>query len=771
MRRILMMALAPVIAGGCAGADVDGWEGEGESIASSEHAATTAAPRLLRYVQTIDGVSEVRYLAEQPQDGGGKAYLRLAGCREESEVREMFGLRRSAIAEWTGGVDAEWPEIACPDRIATDAGVYAEPRTLGTSLLEYRITGEPPAAGPGRYLVIPNRCAGLMTHLDIPARARRAPAVPLGTPTWTPPAGAAPIRLSCANERPPSTYDGWEVHTAFVPSLGFRTMLLVKKGNTSLFVDSLDGLAYNDAGDGERARQLAGLRALLAVPSASASLDDVVEDEQIEEGHPFFDVCLDRCGDPAWVPAHTVVRDGYVECESGAIDPDTGACAAGARPLEATDRLELDGTTSRRAPLGDVVLDLQICPSSETWERHLGLARRDDGGTWMQRLTAAYNAGKSAAEAPAATSVALPCLVPTRTCTATLRDGTDLSTTTIASLTRSCRAGDEALEIRLGKGAKLTRQAFTIDAAALPAGMRAVRLVGDAARTTVTVSPPICGFGATTACADPQPAIVVQGDLTLDLEHLRLVSSAASTTSAAGAPPAPLARIAVQAAGSSARGLVLRARDVQVVGDTTPAFYKGIVFSGGALALHDSSVRAYTDAVSVDRARVSAVSWPAAGAYALESLAQPGIPSASLVDLRGRWLGGSAANFRALALNADVQAFVVGMRIAGPTAVSWSDDRAVWPEDGLLAVDGDFTSAAGYFDRESVMLSVSGRGRLSFVAPRVTRFGHVLRCPATLSGGTAKITLDRPEFQDITYALRQGACTFESASQWEPTGE
>ncbi|WP_437672668.1 hypothetical protein [Sorangium sp. So ce131] len=769
MRRILMLALVPVIAGGCAG--VDGWEGAGEEAESSERAAVTAAPRLLQYRQISDGVSETRYLAELPQDSGEKVLLRLAGCREEGVVREMFGLRQSAIAEWTGAVDEAWPEIACPDRIATDAGVYAEPRTLGTSLLEYRITGETPAAGPGRYFVIQNRCAGLMTHLDIPGRARRAPAVPLGTPTWTPPAGATPIRLSCANERPQTTYEGWEVHTAFVPSLEFRTMLIVKKGNTSFFVESLDGQPYNDVvDDAERARKLDGLRALLGVPSTSASLDDVVEDELIEEGHPFFDVCLDRCADPDWVPSHKVVREGYLECESGALDPETGGCVEGAR-REVTDRLELDGTTSRRAPLGDVVLDLEVCSASETWERRLGLARRADAGeTWMQRLTAAYNAGKSAAEAAPPASVALPCIAPTRTCTATLRDLSDLSSTTLASLTRSCRAGDEALEIRLGKRATLTRQAFTIDAAALPAGMRAVRLVGDAERTTVTVSPPVCGFGTTTACTDPQPAIVVQGDLTLDVEHLRLVSRAA-TTGAAGAPPAPLARIAVQATGSSARGLVLRARDVHVVGDDTPAFYKGIVFSGGSLALYNSSVRAYTDAVSVDRGRVATVSWPVAGAYAIESLAQPGIPSASLVDLRGRWLGGSAANFRALALNADVQAFVVGMRVAGPTAVSWSDDRAVWPEDGLLAVDGDFTSAAGYFARESVMLSVSGRGQLSFVAPRVTDFAHVLRCPTTLSGGTARITFDRPEFQDITYALRQGACTFESASQWEPTGE
>ncbi|WP_437725915.1 hypothetical protein [Sorangium sp. So ce861] len=734
---------------------------------TSEHALLAGRPTLFRYRAIGGAGSEMRYAAELPQEDGMTILLRLEGCLEERVVRELFGVRRSAIAERTDVVfDATTPMIACPDRIAADANVYAEPRTQGLSRLEYRLDGEPPEAGPGRYFVIPNRCGGLMNHLGIAERARRAPAPPLGSPGWTPEPGATPIELSCANERATEPYDGWEVHSAWLPSVEFRWMVLVKKGDTSFFVESLDGRPYNDLTDAERESGLAGLRRLLAVPTSSESTDVVPEDEEIRPDMPFFDVCLSRCGAADWVPAHKVLRDGYLECESGSLDPSTGGCVDGER-RGYTDRLELNGTTSRRAPLGGVVLDLPLCTAGETWERHLGLTGHDGGGTWLTRLIAAYNAGKSEGAAPP--SVSLPCLVPDRTCSVTLREGADLSTTTVATLTRNCAVDAEALEVRVGKGATLSRQPFTLDAAVLPATMRRVRMVGVPEGSIISVAQPTCGFGTGAPCTEAQPAISVQGDLTVDLEHLRLVSR--PPTGGTAGPPKPLARVGVQAAGSAARGLVLRVRDVVIGGDTAPVFYKGIVFSGGTLALHSSSVRAFTDGVSVDRARVSIVSWPVAGAHTIESLAQPGLTADDLVDLRGAWIGGSVANFRALTLSADVQAFVVGMRVSGPMAVAWSDDRAAWPEDGLLAVDSTFTSAPGYFDRESVMLSVTGRSQLNFVNTRVANFGHVLRCPSRLSGGTARIIFDRPEFDEITYGLRQGACTFESATLWDPTGE
>ncbi|XYH95007.1 hypothetical protein ACMHYB_45455 [Sorangium sp. So ce1128] len=759
MRRRWLWALVPLLASACGDA--------GEPERTSGHALTAAKPTLFRYRAIGETGSEMRYAAELPQDDGTTILLRLEGCLEERVVRELFGVRRSAIPERTDVVfGATTPMIACPDRIAADANVYAEPRTQGLSRLEYRLDGEPAATGPGRYFVIPNRCGGLMKHLAIAERARRAPAPPLGSPGWTPEPGATPIQLSCANERATEPYDGWEVHSAWLPSVEFRWMVLVKKGDTSFFVESLDGRPYNDLTDEERARDLAGLRRLLGVPSSRESTIVVPEDEEIRPDMPFFDVCLSRCGAADWVPAHKVLRDGYLECESGSLDPSTGGCLDAER-RGYTDRLELNGTTSRRAPLGGVVLDLPLCTAGETWERHFGLSGHDGGGTWLTRLIAAYNAGKSEGTAPR--SVSLPCLVADRTCSVTLREGADLSTTTVASLTRSCAVDAEALEVRVGKRATLSRAPFTLDAAALPARMRRVRMVGDPEGSIVSVAQPTCGFGANTACTEAQPAVLVQGDLTVDLEHLRLVSRA-PTGSTAG-PPAPLARVGVQAAGSPARGLVLRVRDVVIGGDTAPVFYKGIVFSGGTLALHSSSVRAFTDGVSADRARVSIVSWPVAGGHTIESLAQAELTADDLVDLRGEWLGGSVANFRALTLSADVQAFVVGMRVSGPMAVAWNDDRATWTEDGLLAVDSTFTSAPGYFDRESVMLSVAGRGQLEFVNATVVNFGHVLRCPSRLSGGTARIIFDRPEFDEITYGLRQGACTFESATLWDPTGE
>ncbi|XXX74004.1 hypothetical protein WMF30_40795 [Sorangium sp. So ce134] len=761
MTRRWLWALVPVVASACGDA------GEPEAAMTSAHALLAAKPTLFRYRAIGAAGSEMRYAAELPQEDGTTILLRLEGCLDERVVRELFGVRRSAIAERTDVViDPAAPTIACPDRIAADASVYAEPRTQGLSLLEYRLDGEPPATEPGRYFVIPNRCGGLMKHLGIAERARRAPAPPLGSPGWTPEPSATPIQLSCANERATEPYDGWEVHSAWLPSVEFRWMVLVKKGNTSFFVESLDGRPYNDLTDAERATGLAGLRKLLAVPSSSESTDVVPEDEEIQPDVPFFDVCLDRCGEASWVPAHKVLRDGYVECESGSLDPSTGGCLDGER-RGYTDRLELNGTTSRRAALGGVVLDLPICTAGETWERRFGLSGHDSGGTWLTRLIAAYNAGKSEGAAPR--SVSLPCLVPDRTCSVALREGADLSTTTVATLTRNCAVDAEALEVRVGKRATVTRPPFTLDTAALPARMRKVRMVGEPEGSSITVAQPTCGFGTSTACTDAQPAILVQGDMTVDLEHLRLVSRA-PTGSTAG-PPAPLARVGVQATGSAARGLVLRVRDVVIGGDSAPVFYKGIVFSGGTLALYSSSVRAFTDGVSADRARVSIVSWPVAGGHSIESLAQPGLTADDLVDLRGEWLGGSVANFRALTLSADVQAFVVGMRVSGPMAVAWNDDRATWTEDGLLAVDSTFTSTPGYFDRESVMLSVAGRGQLDFVNSKIVNFGHVLRCPSRLSGGTAKIIFDRPEFDEITYGLRQGACTVESATLWEPTGE
>ncbi|MGK3998628.1 hypothetical protein [Sorangium sp. So ce1024] len=759
-----LWALVPVVASACGDA---GELDTQETATTSAQALLAAKPTLFRYRAIGAAGSEMRYAAELPQEDGTTVLLRLEGCLDERAVRELFGVRRSAIAERTDVViDAAAPMIACPDRIAPDANVYAEPRTQGLSRLEYRLDGEPPEAGPGRYLVIPNRCGGLMKHLGIAERARRAPAPPLGSPGWTPEPGATPIQLSCANERATEPYDGWEVHSAWLPSVEFRWMLLVKKGDTSFFVESLDGRPYNDLTDAERERGLAALRTLLAVPSSWQSTDVVPEDAEIEPDMPFFDVCLDRCGAAGWIPAHKVLRDGYLECESGALDPGTGGCLDGAR-RGYTERLELDGTTSRRAPLGGVILDLPLCTAGETWERRFGLSGHDGGGTWLARLISAYNAGKGEGAAPR--SVSLPCLVPDRTCSVTLRDSTDLSTTTVATLTRSCAVDAEALEVRVGKRATVSRPPFTLDAAAFPARMRRVRMVGEPEGSLITVAQPTCGFGTSTACTEAQPALQVNGDMTVDLEHLRLVSRA--PTGSTSGPPAPLARVGVHAAGSAARGLVLRLRDVDIGGDTAPVFYKGIVFSGGTLALHSSSVRAFTDGVSADRARVSIVSWPVAGVHSIESLAQPGLTANDLVDLRGEWLGGSVANFRALTLSADVQAFVVGMRVSGPMAVAWSDDRATWTEDGLLAVDSTFTSAPGYFDRESVMLSVAGRGQLNFVNTRVADFGHVLRCPSRLSGGTARIIFDRPEFDEITYGLRQGACTVESATLWDPTGE
>jgi hypothetical protein len=231
-----------------------------------------------------------------------------------------------------------------------------------------------------------------------------------------------------------------------------------------------------------------------------------------------------------------------------------------------------------------------------------------------------------------------------------------------------------------------------------------------------------------------------------------------------------VSRIGIDAAGGATRALDLKLRDVHIGDVAQGPFYKGIVFRNGALALYGSDVRAFTHAVKVDGGTVSIAAYPGSTTYEIASLAQLGLQSGQLRDLRGGSLTGTIDNFRALTLGPNVQAFLAHVTVSGPSGISWVNDRLDYTERGLWSIDTKFTNGSDHFENESLMLSAVGRGRLYFFMPTITHVGTELYCPSRPWTPNAnlvpEVVFDLPEVHDITYAPQRGLCTFDSPLKW-----
>jgi hypothetical protein len=760
-----MMAMALPACGGESGNET-GTPAEATAQAASAVTAV-APPKLYSYLVSGD-VTETRYAVELAQPQGAARLARLEGCRLEADVRGLFGLLTSPIAPLDAAdprlTDPETPIIACPDRIASDARVYVEPNVNGASYLEYRMGAGGGVDAPS--FVIPNRCVALMKHFRVPERARAA----VAKPTEPPPAAAPRIRLSCANERPRNPYTGWQVHTAWAFNLDYRAFVLVQKGDASFLVDAIDGTTFNAttlSQDSQATAVVAKLRKLFAVPNEVESRETVLDGNAPELARPLLDVCVGRCGDPSWIPAHKHVSSGGLACASGTFDPATEECIGASAPsvIEAS---MLDGSTRRIGTLGATAFSLGACGAAETWERHLGFTVQPEVAPWIRAMEDRYDEGAT----QGMPALDLPCLVDVPTCRIAVRDGQDLSTTVLADLApRACKKGESVLEITLAKRAQLTDRPFAIEASTLPASVKTVRVRGLRGEpTTVLVAQPRCGFN-NTPCTEPKAAFAITGDLRVEIESLKLLPAA--PPSGATAAAAPLARTAIEAISGPRRDLTVQIRDVQIGDRAMAPFWKGIRFSGGSLVVYDSNVRAFTDALQATEGKVAVVSWPMAQAYEVAALAQDGLTSGQLRDLRGRSIAGSAANFRALAFDANVQAVLVNMNVRGPNDVAWTNDRKDGTDEGLLAINTSFANGSDFFPRESLMLSVQGRGYLRFRAPIVSGMGNVIACPSrpfpTSPEIVPRIVLDVPSFERIAHDFNPGICTVESPWMWTPT--
>jgi len=735
-------------------------------------------PRLFQYRETSGSTSKLLFAVELPQPEGSVRLARLEGCTAEEKVRELFGLHQSPIPERNDPRvnDPSTLVLSCPDTIPQDARVFAEPHGMGVSALRSS-TADPARPGSHEtYLVIPNRCADLIRHFGISARVhRQRRQEPAGSETGPAPE-AERIALSCGTEKPRSPYTGWQVHLADTTLGGFDfgPLVLLRRDNVALALVSLDGLPLSAMDDEAREEKLRRLRGLFSVPDdVPSTLDLPLMSDAPELAQPLFDLCLERCEDPQWSPSHKHLVNGELSCLSGESGPD-GTCAHPA-PLVLEEKLQLDGSVRKQARTPVGVLGLASCgTTAETWERRLGFERSVETGSWLETRRARF---REKPEPPAA--LELPCLKEPPTCRLQrpFPEAVDLSKLSLSdAVKRGCEVGDQVLELVLGEGAVINGRAFTVSQRELPPAMKTVRLSGrPGAPSLLQVAQPPCGFTGS-ACKRAQPALLIQGDLEVELSNLKLVPTPPSRAAEPGtsAPP-PLARIALQAEGGAEKQLRLSLRQVDIGSNEPAPFYKGLQFSGGSLVLFNTNVRAFTNALSAEQAQVSVSATPPRQGpeqplqprFELASLAQPGLTSDSpLEDLAGDSLAGSVVHFRALSLSARSQAFLAGMRVRGPLNVFWADDRTTPEEPGLLSLDTLFTNGSGRFPEESVTLSVRGRGLLRFEAPEIRDVATVLECAPRL---VPHVVLDAPAFgDDIRFPPRPG-CMPEMAFPWPHT--
>jgi len=706
-------------------------------------------PRLL-FQEVTGGQSGRRYVVELPQPDGSLRLARLERCTSEEEVRTLFGLFQLPLVQIGSGDERlsapSTPVLSCPDGLPDDAPVFVETSGQGVSFLQ---------ASANRVLVIPNRCTSLIHHFRIPTRAGQQ--VRPGPPAPE----AEHLFLSCGNEKPGRPYTGWQVHRARVDGVGGDKLVLLRKGAVSITLEAVDGHSFNAEDSDTWETALARLRELFSVPSEVETQDVFLRTEPLapELQQPLFDLCLDTCADPRWSPAHKRFVDGAFTCLSGKLEPD-GTCS-GSERLAFTEQRQLDGSTRKLA--ARVGLELPACGTEETWEKRLGLARTEEQGPWMTTLEARFLGSPPKEGAPAA--LKLPCVKEPPTCQLKLRDSEDLSALSLkAAVKRSCKPGDEVLELVFAKLARVSRHPLVVNQEELPPTMKTVRLIGlPGTSSMVQVAPPRCGADT---CTQAQPALLFRGDLDVELSSLKLLPAPLDTA----APAAPPARIGIQAEGGVAKHLTLRLRDVDIGEKEQTPFYKGLRFSGGSLVLFNTNVRAFTDALTAEQARVSITS-SRVHEHELASLVHKSVEPKNLKDLEDRPLASSVAHFRALALGARTQVFLAGMSVRGPMNVSWVDDRTAPGEEGLLSVQTRFTNGSGLFHRESVMLSVQGRGRLLFKRPDIRGVANVLQCAsrpfASQPELKPEVVLDVPAFgDDILFKVRRGICDFQSP--WEP---